>query len=569
LKPPDQQEDAEADATDERNDGEDATTLLDSPLGRGVLGRLFVLGGPLGLAIAIVLSLWVSYMHVRHTLVVQVETQWRVGERLAVRAHIVAERPGPITAARGRAWVAQGERSHPLGELESAAGTGVVQATFRVPELEVGPAELHLELEADEVEPMHEVLPISIVERRERRVPVPMIAGSTLQHGDDTDPQPDDVRIVVRPFGRILAGFDNTMMVRVTDPEGRPHQGRIEIVLESGEFMQARGGTILHHGPTDRLGFVFLDGLLTSDVLRLEIRVLDTDRPQQHVRRVRMVSYAGAVVVEPSTLVLEHGSTDEASRTLELHAFGLSAKLPVFVDVYGPDGGFIDVLPPFVRREPPRDWTLPAVDAGVVQIEAYHFTKEPGESTAVARLQVVEGPRERASLAPLVEQHREQMGIARVESGFDPALERAHLDWLLTAELDENEVEAARRWLLGTLPVTVYGPPTALVTHERDIAALTQTQRQWTIGLRIFLLGGGGLFLFMMTWAMVRAHGRAAATTLKELERLTEGTAREQAWKHVRRARRAAFVRGLGVVAVMAAGLVLTTIMLESLLWVF
>ena len=44
--------------------------LLTSPLEGSGVGRLFVIGGPIGLAIAIVVSLWVSYLHVRFTAVV-------------------------------------------------------------------------------------------------------------------------------------------------------------------------------------------------------------------------------------------------------------------------------------------------------------------------------------------------------------------------------------------------------------------------------------------------------------------------------------------------------------------
>lgn len=558
--------------------GGEAETLLDSPLERSMLSRFFVYGGPLGLAVAILLSLWISFLHVRHTLVVQVETQWRAGEQLAVRAQIVAEQPGPVTRPGGRVWVEQGGTSHALGDLQPAAGTAMSQTTFAVPALEVGPAQLHLELRADDVEPMHEVLPISIVSSRESREPVPMVTGSTLQYGDDTDPQPAGMRIVVRPFGRILAGFSNTMMVRVTHPDGRPYEGPIEVLLAGGELMGQRGHAdhppVLTNGSTDRMGLLFLDGLLTSEVVRIEVRVPSRSDPSRilHRRRTRMVSYAGAVVAEVSRLAIPVGSIgggDEA-RTMELHAHGLSAKLPVFVDVHGPDGAFIDALEPFVGGEPPRDWTPPHVEAGVVQIEAYHFAKEPGESTAVARVQVAaERLSDRESLTPLLARHRDQMDIPRVEQGFDRELERAYLDWLAEAELGQDEIEVARRWLLGTLPITVHGPPTALVTHDRDVAALAARQRNWTVGLRFFLLGGGGLFLIAMTWTMVRSHSRAALATLRELERLDDCETRLDALEQVRRARRTALLRGLGVIAVMAGGLGLTTLMLESLLWVF
>ena len=568
-------EDEELESRDSSAVGGDEETLLGAPLDKGILSRVFVFGGPLGLAIAICLSLWVSYWHVRHTLVVQVETQWEVGEQLAVRAHIVAERPGPTPDARGRIWVEQGEVHHPLGQLERAADTAIVQGTFAVPELSPGPAELHLAIEATGVEPMHEVLQVAIVQARANREPVPKVAGSTLQHGDDSDPQPEGMRIVVRPFGRILAGFDNTMMVRVTGPDGRPHEGPIEVVLAGGEYMGRRGSSdqppVLASGRTDRMGLFFVEGPLTSDVLRIEVRVLSQDDPPQvlHRRRTRMVSYAGAVTVETSTLAVGP-ATGETLPPIELHAHGLSAKLPVFVDVRGPDGAFVEALPPFVGREPPREWRPPGVEHGIVQIEAYHFAKDPGESTAVSRLQVLAHERgDRATLTPLVELHRSQLHVPRVEKDFDRELERAHLDWLSETDLDAEAVETARRWLLGTLPIAVHGPPTVLVTHDRDVEALAAEQRRWTIGLRVFLLGGGGLFLLAMTWTMVRAHGRAALATQHELELQAEGDERHHAAEHVRRARRAALLRGLGLVAVMAGGLVLTTIMLESLLWVF
>src|SRR5690606_29731424 len=114
----------------------------------------------------------------------------------------------------------------------------------------------------------------------------------------------------------------------------------------------------------------------------------------------------------------------------------------------------------------------PSLGPGLVQLEAYHFTNAPGESTAIARLQVVdEDPEDPASLRPLLAAHREALSVPRVERDFDPALERAYLDFIEKAASTGDVVQRARRFLLGTLPVAVYGPPTALVTREREHAA--------------------------------------------------------------------------------------------------
>ena len=70
-----------------------------------------------------------------------------------------------------------------------------------------------------------------------------------------------------------------------------------------------------------------------------------------------------------------------------------------------------------------------------------------------------------------------------------------------------------------------------------------------------------------MTWLMIRSHGQGAGTTLKELAELNEGADQQALADAVRKAQRAALVRGLGVVAVMAGGIILTVILLENLLW--
>jgi hypothetical protein len=241
--------------------------------------------------------------------------------------------------------------------------------------------------------------------------------------------------------------------------------------------------------------------------------------------------------------------------------------------VHAPDGTWIDTFqPPLSAAEPPRVYTLDEPVSGLLQFEAYHFTTVPGESTAVSTVQVLpedDDPADSKSLRPLVQAQLDALDVPRVEHGFDPKLERAYLGVLQDGTWSSAEVASARRFLLGTLPVRLYGAPTVLITRERNLADIRAAQRAWTLGLRTVLLGGGGLFLLAMTLTMVRSHTRAARATMTELQRLTEGEARVEIRAHVDRARRAALVRGLGMVAIMAAGLVLATVVLESLLWVF
>ena len=72
-------------------------------------------------------------------------------------------------------------------------------------------------------------------------------------------------------------------------------------------------------------------------------------------------------------------------------ARALRAKKPVFVDLHGPDGAWVDTLAPVTGPEPPREWSTAGLSPGFLQIEAYQFTTSPGESAALARVQITDG----------------------------------------------------------------------------------------------------------------------------------------------------------------------------------
>ena len=83
--------------------------------------------------------------------------------------------------------------------------------------------------------------------------------------------------------------------------------------------------------------------------------------------------------------------------------------------------------------------------------------------------------------------------------------------------------------------------------------------------MRIYLLGGGALYLLALSVALYRGQRRLAATTLAQMVEGGEDLD-DETRLHLEAARRAVLLRGLGVVAVMAVALVLTLYMLENLL---
>ncbi len=534
------------------------------------MGRLFVIGGPICLAVAIVVSLWVSYLHVRFTAVVQAPTTLQATAPLVVRAQVVPEGSAPIPPLAAQAWLEQGGARLELGALEPA-GDGIVQASFTAPALATGAATLYVELRSrsgEGMEPITEATEVEVVQTLPTIEATPIVAGSTLQHGDDSQPQPPGARIVVRPQGRLLSEFDNTLYVRVTRPDGTPWQGEVEVALISGGFADATptDGTqpVLARGGLDPWGLLEFRGRLTSAVLRVRVRVLGHDGEVLHERTVRMVSFAGGVVLLPDAQVLS-----ASAPALELSVASLRAKRPVYVDVHGPGGAWISTLTPPLRvGEPPRSWTAEPLAPGVVQFEAYPAPHAPGESTALARVQVVQGDASAAaSLKPLLALQRETMRAPRVEAGFDDALETAYLRKVEGIELSAAQVGRARGYLLGTLPLSAFGPEVAIVNRDRVLGAMAAKKHAWTIGMRWVLLGGGGFFLLLMTLTMMRSHAQGAKATAEALSRITDEDTRADAELAVTQAKRAALFRGLGVIAVMALALMGTTLMLESLLW--
>jgi len=529
--------------------------------------RLPVIVAPLGLAVVILLSMMVSGWRVDQALIVQVEPRWVAGEELAIRVlHIDGERQ-PIVDTEVSVSVAQGEALAPLAALKDVGAAGVAQGRIVTPSLAPGFVSLIVEAAAPGRKAVKEVIPIEVVEARPAQAGALTISQSTLNWGDNTEPQPEALRVVLRPDRRLLAGFDNTLQVRVTDPQGTPLVRKIEVALLAGELMGARGSSsappIIAQGSSDALGIFSMRGPLSSEVIELEVRVSAAEPETEGApisagkRRFRMVSFAGGVQLEGEPLAVAVGEP------LSLVARGLRTNRPIFVDLHAADGAWIDTLTPFLGREPPRSWSTARQRPGVIQAEGYYFTNDPGESTALIRFYVSESALSGAStLAPLIAAHRAVIEDVRVEKSFDRALEGRYLDYVGSATLSPESVASARTWLLSTLPVRIYGPPTVASTLLRSEEQMVALKLRWYGWLRILLLGGGGAFLLLMSALLVRRHGRTARDTARALgdTAIVEAAA-------IRQAQRGAILRALAVVVTMALGLVLTSVVLERLLW--
>ncbi len=580
----------------------DRSEPADSRLTRLAL-LLPVICAPLGLAVAILASFMVAGWRVEHSLIVQAETQWRPAEALALRVHVLDGDNAGIASARVHASLRRGEQSVDLAEMVDGLGNGATQATLQVPGWSPGPAELVLAVRGGNQE-FTEVVPIEVTPAREAKRGTLTISTSVKNWTDDTEPQPEQLRIALRPLGRLAAGFENTLLVRVTYPTGNPYVGPLEVHLLDGEFGGERGGregpVRIVEGRTDASGLLRFDGQLSTDVLRLEVRVpapapvpeampspdpcpkcevgghtikpveppaIIADQAGQPAatpkwlgtRKFRLVSFAGAVRVSAEPLALAPGGV------LSVAARGLRTKQLVYVDLHGPDGAWIDTLDPVTGPEPPRAWTVGPLNPGFLQIEAYQFATSPGESTALTRVQITEGePNTDAALAPLFVQQRALLELGRVEKGFDRDLERKYLDWLEQAEVAAADVPLARAWLLGTLPVEVLGPPVATSTLARELADVTARRLTWVTGLRWFILGGGGVLLLLTLLLIVYSHRQAAERLSREIhgEDATATIAHE-----IRQAQRSVLLRAVAMVVTMAFGLVLTVVVLDKLLW--
>jgi hypothetical protein len=270
---------------------------------------------------------------------------------------------------------------------------------------------------------------------------------------------------------------------------------------------------------------------------------------------------------------------DEITITVD----AISARRPAFVDIHGPSGVWFDtVTPPLLvpqehKFQVPRDLGWDLSKDPFIQFEAYQSTLRPEGSTAIAQVQLAPTSGVRRDLfAPLLERQREQLSLPRIDGEFEIGRERAYLSHVETqmrgTGSSEAEVERARAFLLGSLATVVHGPPQALNTRAREDLDIATSKRNWTLFVRWFLLGGGGLFILVMATMVWRNQRQLERQTTEALgfvpgSKIPDDEMFADHSLALTRARREMIARGVLTIAIMTTALLMTVLLLESLVW--
>ena len=121
----------------------------------------------------------------------------------------------------------------------------------------------------------------------------------------------------------------------------------------------------------------------------------------------------------------------------------------------------------------------------------------------------------------------------------------------------------------------MHGPTQALNTRAREDEDLAQFKRRWALAVRWSLLGGGGLFILILTVMVWRNQRSLELQTNQALglgshvhggAPIDDEILADQSLAIVR-ARRQVLARGAFTIVLMIAALIMTVAMLESLVW--
>ncbi len=287
--------------------------------------------------------------------------------------------------------------------------------------------------------------------------------------------------------------------------------------------------------------------------------------PAALLRNIRLVTFSGGVDLSAAPLLLQSG--DE----VELTAHTLRGKRPVFIDGHGPGGIWISTARPQLGTAIVEKSKIPSGITGMVQYEAYNFTNRPGEDTAVARVIVMDdegspSERRRRALLQVIKLQRDALDTPRVEKHFDRAQEKIWLDKLqarLSApQLDLGgeavDSELLERWLIGTLPIDIYGPPLGLSTRAREEEAVVARRVDLTLAVRAFTMVGSALLIAMSVFAMWRENAQFMTRMRDVLGDEAELVS----------ARQQQMMRGTLVIATLVVSIVVGLALLENLVWI-
>ncbi len=503
-------------------------------------GRLFPLAAALGVGFGLFVSLWVGAWEIERSVVVyaesvavrgapypvRVESQDAHGEAVAIERVELSYEPdeGPV--------VRLGELS-PLG----AGFRGIHGATLRFPGAGEGEGTLVVRVHQAGHETTRWTIPVAVRGSRRARAPARLNNESKLALIDDSDPQPDALKIDVEVMGQMLAPFTNVFMVRLTDADGRPLRRAVKVSLASGMFGALQGShdapPVVFEGSTDGDGLARFKGRVQTEVIRLKVDVAGAQEEGVDVstvagdgsagatmdsagdpvtRVVRLVGYPGAVkltVAQPTVVTV--GATVE----LRLAQIGARGSL---IDVHDATGAWIDTLTHTEGSDLVHRWTVsPGTPAGLVSLEAYRRSSS-FRAGAMVELLFVGGAgasraaRERALL------HKVREATSSSSSAEEDTARQ--LRWL--SALEETATTPGRgglrlEWLMGTMDRAAYGAPVALRSLPLDTDALRARKHEIHGYVRSYLVVGGILYVLLFAgWLLLESRLQRVGLTGEE-----------------------------------------------------
>lgn len=511
-------------------------------------GWFFPLSAALGVGLGLFVSLWVGAWKLERSVVVYAEPIATAGGAYPVRVELRDGEQEPLEVARVEVRVeSPGEPAVHLGDLPplGAGFPGTFGATLQFPEWAERDGTLVVIAHQDAEGETRWEAPVKVRTSREPSVPEVLSNESKLALTDDSDPQPEAVKIDVRAMGQMMAPFTNVFMVRVTDPEGRPIARSVKVSVVSGVFAGTSASVeaplIVYEGETDVAGLARFKGRVESEVVRFKVEftgVVDEveggvdkavegktkpagNADASTTRIVRLVGFPGAAKLRVAgPLALVHG----ASVRLQLALIGLRGMV---IDVHDATGTWIDTIVQPKGGSLSHEWQIPLeLPEGIVTFEAYRRSTSHRAGAMVALVYTGATSATEEALERALRRHVE--AATRASSSI-PAEERSReVGWLASlADLaDARGGQLRTMWMLGTMPRAAYGAPVALRSLSDDEAALQARKNEIHGYVRSYLIVGGIAYMLLFAGSLLLdAKLRSVGLTGAEVGALREAAA--------------------------------------------
>lgn len=483
---------------------------------------------------------------------------------------------------------AEGEVSIPP---DLALGAGFLE--FEVPEKDGGHWRRRCEIEVSS----------SIKARK----PSVIRESAILRQADQSQDQPPGYRIEVRPVGDLRAPFRNQIWVRISDDKGEPVKGHIAVHLYHGQWksgpnhIKAQEAGLLLSSPLPKTGLAFFSGDLASETVGFELRYFAGEKARRAKkatasRKVMLRAVPGGdQLVSPRPLV-------GADEDIELIYRSLAPGRKASFDIHDADGRWLGRCgDPRPRGE--QKWRCPAPKelgaavAGLYHIEAHAGVRRVQPGVPFARLWV-DGVDGLDGVDEMDERDGEDANNSPKSGNKarrDPAKTRARplppaaLKWMRSFikewPVEEQKplenylrsIEAQRweppqwrqltSWLISATPPALFAAPSVHDTFKSAGEELKAHKSRWALRLRIWLWGGGALYVLLVAlWVYYsqRRYFEQVAQTLA-IEGGEDEQNSHEAAKNLSRPSRAAVLRATGIVVILAGCLVLLALFMESL----